>query len=449
MDEIGSPASIFAKLSSIGLLVLANAFFVASEFALINVRRSRLETLASEGHRSAKLVLRSLDQLDQFISSVQIGVTIASLGLGWMGERTIGAFVTPAFTALLSSRLHPEAVSSVVTFATITFLSIVIGEVAPKTLAIDRAETIAFFVIRPMQLFSRALRPLVWFLTASGAMALRAVGVRGSPDRKVILSEAELRQLLSVSHHEGQIEAVEQQMIDNVFDFAGTAVEKVMTPRVDVCAIDSRASLWQLVGEFSKSGYSRLPVFRERFEEIIGVVLSKDVLPYTQHPERFEMQKVLHPPLFVPAVAKLDDVLRQMRHAHIHIAIVVDEHGAIEGIVTLEDLLEEIVGEIRDEHDVEPALPVHREPDGSFLLDGTLPVRDANRELGAGLPESEDYNTIAGFLMAKAGRILTRGDSVEHEGHLFTVQAVARHRIVRVRLQPRASTISARDHSSP
>jgi CBS domain containing-hemolysin-like protein len=426
------------KLGAVLLLVLTNGFFVGSEFALVSVRRPKLEARAAAGSKSAKAALRLLDEPTIFISATQLGITLASLALGWIGEPTVAALLVPVAARIATGGwalyiAHGAAI--IIAFAVITYLHIVIGELMPKMAALERAERLALIAARPLELFAKVFRPLIWVFNKTGTRLGRALGLKSSLEHTSVYTEAELRQLIDVSGASGYLGAAEQRMIHRVFEFSDTLVREAMIPRTAMAAISSNCSLEELARAFSKHGYSRLPVYRESLDDMIGFVHSKDVMPLLLRPDSFRLEHVLQSPLYVVDTARLEDVLRQMQKAKSHFGFVVDEHGGVEGIITLEDLLEEIVGDISDEHDEEVNEQITEEKDGTYLLDGGLAVRDLNRRLKLSLPESEAYTTIGGFLMTEAGHVLQPGEVVKHNGLAFHVERVERRRVITVRLE--------------
>jgi CBS domain containing-hemolysin-like protein len=435
---------IFAVL----LLVLANGFFVTSEFSTVSVRRMRIESLAEGGDRRARRLLRFKDNLGAYFSATQLGVTLSSLGLGWIGESTVSELLRPQFDRLAALLPAPYgdyfslsvrvALASAIAFVVITFFHIVFGEQLPKMLGIERSERLALFCSTPMHWFSRLFRGPIRLLDVASSAAIHALGLKGSSEHASVFTEEEIRQLVNISRESGHLEEEERQLINRVFDFSDAEVREAMIPRTEIQALPATATLEECEQAFCEHGYSRLPVYRERLDDIAGVLFMKDLMPCLRTRGRvpFDMERMLHPPLFVPATARLGSVLAQMQSAKTHLACVVDEHGGLEGIVTLEDLLEEIVGEIDDEYDEEVREQITEEPDGSFLLDGMLAVRDANRRFNLRLPEEAGYTTMAGFLLDKAGRILRPGESVEHEGGVFLVREVEGHRISSIRYTP-------------
>ena len=435
----GSPIlTVLFKLAVVLLLVLANAFFVASEFSLVGVRRSRVGTLVAEGNRRARTLLRVIDHLDAYISATQLGITLASLGLGWIGEQTLAAMFTPLFQLILpgaASEIAAHSVAVAVAFAMITFLHIVLGELAPKTLALERAESVALAVARPMEIFYRIFKAPIWLLNKSGSLMLRLLGFKSTAEHTAVYTEEELRQLVGLSHKSGHLIEDERQLIDNVFDFTEATVESVMVPRTEVEALDADLSPLEMLDVFEQTRYSRMPIYRGSLDNIIGIVLHKDLSRAIRGGGEVAPEDFVRTPIFIPTHVKLNDALRTLRRSSEHMAMVVDEHGGVEGLVTLEDLLEEIVGDIRDEHDEAAARQITEEADGAYNVRGNLSIREANKLLKLNLPESDAYHTIAGFMMARAGRLLKRGESVEYNSLKLTVQSTARNRIVETKIE--------------
>jgi CBS domain containing-hemolysin-like protein len=428
----------------VALLVLGNGFFVASEFALVAVRKSRIEALAEDGDPAARRLLGMLNNLNEYVSATQLGITLFSLGLGWVGEPAVAATIEPLFVWLgdvtglefLRSGALLHTISFAIAFSIITFLHIVFGELAPKTAALALAERVSFFVAIPLQVFYRAFKYPIRLLDWAGTRTARAFGLNPAGEHGASYSEDEIRKLIRASQEKGILNVEEQRILDQVFEFSDTTVREAMIPRTEIVAIPVKSTLDEILDKFAESGYSRLPVYRGSLDDIAGFIHSKDVLALAKHPpEVFKIEKILKKPHFVVDTARLEDVLRQMQEEKFHFGFVVDEHGGVEGIITLEDLLEEIVGDISDEHDEEVNEQIDEQKDGSYILDGALAVRDLNKRLGLNIPVSEAYTTIAGFLMSEAGQILNEGQSVPFNGHTFLVEEVDRRRIKKVRLQ--------------
>jgi CBS domain containing-hemolysin-like protein len=423
------------QILAVFLLVIANGFFVASEFALVGVRRSRVETLAATGHRGARRLLGLLNDLNAYISATQLGITMASLALGWIGEPVVAHLLEAPLRGRVSdTALH--TISFAVAFTVITFLHIVLGELAPKTMALEMAERVALAVSWPLLVFYKIFQWPIRLLDWAGTRTVRLFGLHPTHDHASVYTGDELRHLIGASQRSGQLRDGEGRLLDRVFAFGDAEVREAMVPRTQVEALPSTATLEEARAAFLSTGYSRLPVYRGRLDDVVGLLFRKDMDMGQARAEVFDLERLARPPVFVTASASLGDALRQMQSSRVHFVFVLDEHGGLEGILTLEDLLEEIVGEIDDEYDEEAREQIIAEPGGTYLLDGMLAVRDVNRRFGLRLPEDAGYATLAGFLLARAGRILLPGEAVEHEGGTFTVEHVEARRIRRVRYTP-------------
>ncbi|MFY9555481.1 MAG: hemolysin family protein [Blastocatellia bacterium] len=430
--------TVLLKLAAVFVLVLANAFFVGAEFALVSLRRSRVATLIAEGHKRAQLLLRITEDLTGYISACQVGVTLASLALGWIGENTIAELLQPGMDLILSGVISTVATHSTavaLAFVVITYLHLVLGEFVPKAVALERTEKMALAVARPMEIFYRCFKAPIWIINKSGVTLLRWMGLRATAEHTAAYSEEELRHLVGLSHKSGHVHEDERLLINNVFDFTEATVESVMVPRTEIEALDAQLSPAEMLDVFDETRYSRMPVYRNSLDNVIGIVLHKDLSSIVRRGIPATLEEIVRPAVFIPTHVKLNDALRMLRRSSEHMALVVDEHGGVEGLVTLEDLLEELVGDIRDEHDEAAARQIVEQPDGTYNVRGNLSIRDANKLLGLDLPESDSYHTIAGFMMARAGRLLKRGESVQYNGLKLTVQSTTRNRIVETRIE--------------
>ncbi|HEX8708355.1 MAG TPA: hemolysin family protein [Pyrinomonadaceae bacterium] len=422
---------------TIFVLVFANGFFVAAEFALVGVRRSRIETLAAGGDRRAQRLLGLLNNLNAYLSASQLGITLASLALGWIGEPTFAHLLEAPLSGRVSEAMR-HTIAFLIAFMIITTLHIVLGEQAPKLLGLERAERVALATALPMRVFYRLFRLPIHALDWASARTVRLFGLNSKAEHASIYTKEELQQLIEASRQGGQLDT-DVDLIKRIFDFSSAQVREAMIPRTNIVALPVTATIAEAENSFCESGYSRLPVYHDRLDEVVGVLFLKDLVPcLRKDPAEFKVEKLLHAPTFVTARARLGAVLAQMQASKSHMAFVVDEHGGIEGIVTLEDLLEEIVGEINDEYDEEVRAQIVEDADGTFMLDGMLAVRDANRRFGLNLPEEAGYTTMAGFLLDRAGRLLRQGESIEHQGARFMVERVDRRRIRRIRFTPAA-----------
>ncbi len=441
--EFPTPLSTILNFLLVVALVLGNGFFVASEFALVAVRKSRIETLANEGSKAAQRLMELLNNLNAYISATQLGITLFSLGLGYVAEPAIVKVIEPLllnFAAAAnwqfwaSPTLAP-AIAFAIAFSFITFMHIVFGELAPKTAALELSERVALIIALPLQIFYKIFNYPIRLLDWAGTKTVRIFGLRPSGEHGSSYTEDEIRQLINVSRESGHLNEDEQRLIHQIFEFSETTVREAMIPRTEIIAVAENSTLEEIADAFQNNGYSRLPVYGGSLDEVLGFIHSKDLMPFLLKREDFQLEKVLQKPMYVVDTARLEDVLRQMQKEKFHFGFVVDEHGGIEGIITLEDLLEEIVGDISDEHDEEVSEQIHTQPDGSFILDGGVAVRDLNKRLDLHLPVSEGYMTIAGFLMSEAGQVLNEGESVPFNGHIFKIEKVDKRRILKVRME--------------
>lgn len=442
-EESLSLFSFILSMLLVIFLVVGNGFFVASEFALVAVRKSRIEYLAVEGSKAAKRLLELLNNLNAYISATQLGITLFSLGLGYVAEPAIVTFIDPALTKIgemtgasfLSSPAIIHTISFFIAFSLITFLHIVFGELAPKTMALELSEKVSLYIALPMQIFYKIFYYPIQLLDWAGIKTVRLFGLKPSDEHSSIYTEDEIRQLINISKESGYLNEEEQTLINQVFEFSETTVREAMIPRTEIIALPVASSLEDIAETFRECGFSRLPIYRDSMDDIAGVVHSKDVMISLLKPNGFRIERILRKPFYVVDTARLEDVLRQMQQEKFHFGFVVDEHGGIEGIITLEDLLEEIVGDIADEHDKEMIEQIHEQKDGSYVLGGGLAVKDLNKRLDIELPVSENYTTIAGFLMSEAGRVLEVGEKVAFNGHTFKIEEVGKRRILRIRME--------------
>jgi CBS domain containing-hemolysin-like protein len=430
-----SAGSIVLKLVAVLLLVAANGLFVAAEFALVAVRSSRIETLLASGSKAAQRLMQLLQNLNAYLSACQLGITLASLALGWIGEPAIARLLEGPLSGLSDTLRH--GISFAVAFTIITSLHIVLGEQAPKLMGLAMAERVALAIALPLQLFYRIFSLPIRALDWASVRTVQLVGIKATAEHKSTYTEDELRRLVDISRESGHLRAEERRLIHRVFEFSDTVVREAMVPRTEMAAIPYTSNLEQITKAFEQHRYSRLPVYKETLDDVCGFIHSKDVMPYLLHPETFKIEDVLQPPLYVVDTARLEHVLRQMQKAKMHFGFVVDEHGGLEGIITLEDLLEEIVGEISDEHDEEVNEQITQIDENTYVLAGGLAVRDLNRRLKLNVPESEAYTTVGGFLMTQAGHVLKPGEVVEYDSLIFKVERVEKRRVMRVRLEIR------------
>jgi CBS domain containing-hemolysin-like protein len=425
--------SILLRLLLAFLLVAANGFFVAAEFALVGARRTRIEALARSGNRRARLAEAAIHRLDHYISGTQLGITLASLGLGWVGESTIATIIIQLFESLPppSNVIAAHAVATVIAFTFITFLHIVLGELAPKSLALLLPESVSLWTAGPLIVFSRIMSPFIRLLNGAANLMLRTVGLRAPTEMERVHRPEEIEMLLTQSYEHGLLKEEPVEMIRGVFGLSETTAAEVMTPRPDVIALDVLTTVQEAAVFILEEGHSRYPVFEETIDHIVGIVLARDVWR-AQTQGVTELAEVMRPALFVPDTKPLEELLREMRRERAHMAIVIDEFGGTAGIVSIEDMLEEIVGEIADELD-EAAPELAHGPSGEVLVSGGMAIAELNDLLRLRLPD-EDYTTVGGFVLGRLGRVARVGDEVRVRGGTLRVLEMDGRRVMRIAL---------------
>ncbi|MEW6776331.1 MAG: hemolysin family protein, partial [Bdellovibrionota bacterium] len=443
--------NIFLKLLAILALVAANGFFVAAELALVGLRRSRMQELADEGSKPAERILKILSQLDDYISATQVGITIASLALGWFGEEALAVLFAPLFEAMSGApasapAVHGAAVGA--SFGLITVLHIVLGEQAPKIIALQSAEKVAFFCAAPLEAFTIVFRPAIWALNGMANAFVRVLGYRGTAmaGHHLAHSEEELKIIVETSKKQGVLEASEEELIHSVLGFTDRTVVEIMRPRPDMQMVPDDISLEKLFRAIADSERSRYPVYHGDPDKVVGTIHVKDVLEHLalKGEESFQVKDILRPPLFVPETRRLPDLLATLRRERSHMAIVLTEFGDVAGLVTMEDVLEALVGEIQDEFD-EPEKRFEQTPEGHVLIQGQIPVTEVNERLGLEL-STDDFSSIGGYVFGRLGRAPKVGDEVREDGFVLRVHAVSGLRVSRVcyqSLQPKAGPVAA------
>jgi putative hemolysin len=411
------------ELAALLGLILLNAFFVAAEYGLVTSRRTRIMELEHQGNKRARAVLRITADPPRFISAMQLGVTVSSLAIGALGEQVLAHKLDAVMASVLAV---------VLALLIVTYLHVVIGELVPKGIALGYPERTALAVSTPVRWFFIGLRPLIWLLQSSTTLILRTLGLEPPGAEHEAHSEAELRMLLSSSAEQGEIEHGEQEMLYKVFDFADKEVSAVMVPRPEVIAISIALPAPEALQAVLESPYTRYPVYRDSLDDIIGVLHIRDLIVamHAHGIAAVKMEELVRPAYMVPETKELAALLTEFRRTNQHLAVVIDEYGSMEGIVTLEDLLEEIVGEIEDEFDL-PDETVERVDADTVRIDGTFPIDDFNARFECDLPH-EDYHTVAGFVFGLLGRTAAPGDEVQHDGLRFHVDAVEGQRIDRL-----------------
>jgi CBS domain containing-hemolysin-like protein len=421
------------------LLVLANGFFVAAEFSLVSVRRTRIDELVDQGNRRARVVKRSLRDLDAYIAATQLGITMASIGLGWVGEPALARLLDPAFEAILpadAAWISAHTVAFIIAFAIITMLHIVFGELAPKTIALQRAEPTSLWVVGPLELFLRIFRPIIVAMNGLGRLVVRAIGLQDTSGHALVHSQAELRMLVTASAQGGQLEESEQEIIDRAFVFADDTAADVMLPRTELVGVPLDADAESVRRLLAEERLERYPVYEGDSDHIAGVLHARDALAALAAGRPLDLHILIRPVLQVPDSLPLDRLLESLRAARTHTAVVVDEFGGTAGVVELERVIERLAGPLPDEFSRAALLPNGAAPsaDDNQVVDGLTLVQDVNEAFGLALDESIAH-TIGGLLFYELGRTPRIGDTVGVGGARLTVAALDGLRISAVRVE--------------
>jgi CBS domain containing-hemolysin-like protein len=403
-------------------LVFLNGFFVAAEFAIVKVRESQIELKARKGSKLAKLAKKITQNLDTYLSATQLGITLASLGLGWIGEPVVAVIINKIML-FFNFSMSPETVHSIslpIAFVTITIMHIVFGELAPKSLAIQRSEKVALITSGPLMTFYYIFSPFIWLLNSFANLILRIAGFSPVKEMDQLHSSDEIRYILEESKKSGLIEVAEHDLINNIFEFSDKDVKQVMVPRGKVVAIETGMNFDEIVQMFINKGYTRLPVYDKRIDNIVGVIYSKDLLPVLIGLKKGNPEDFMRKAYFVQEEELLNNVLNKLLANRIHIAMVLDSFGGLAGMVTLEDILEEIVGEIQDEYDEEKPL-VEKINENEFRVAATTVINDVNEYLPVPMPESDDYETVAGLITSAVGRIPRKNEIIEIDDYIIKI----------------------------
>lgn len=403
------------------LLVLANGFFVAAEFAIVKVRASQIELQAKSGSKVARIAKSITQHLDGYLAATQLGITLASLALGWVGETVMTNLVGEIFAAfgIDISLGWAKTAGFVLAFGTITILHVVLGELAPKSIAIQKPVATTMKIAIPLRFFYYLFIPFIWVLNGFANFLLRLVGIQPHPHEGAHSSE-ELQYLLDKGKESGALNNAEHELIKNVFDFNERIVKNIMVPRTKIVAIRLTDTTDDFIETVMEEGYSRIPIYDDNIDQIVGVVHTKDILPLVARGQEVVLQDIMRKPYFIPETKKINDLMAEFQLKRIQIAFVLDEFGGTAGMVTLEDIVEELVGEIQDEYDEETPV-VEQISETEFMVDAGASVHDANGYLPLELPESSDYDTVAGLVSHIFEKIPEVGETVEEFGYVFTI----------------------------
>jgi len=445
-------ASVLLQVFLILLLIAANAFFAAAEFALVSVRETRIQQLIEARRIGARIVLKLHRNLDQVVNGVQLGITMVSLTLGWIGEPIVARLVEGfrVISRVPHAIVYAHTIATIVAFSLITCMHVILGELIPKSLALERAEQVALTVAAPMDVFLTLTRPILFTMNRAAGWVLRLFGsrkIRQGP----VHSPDELKLIVSASRQLGQIPAYQEEMIHHALELDNITVREVMVPRPDIFSLPGDLTLDEALSRVVEEQHSRIPVFDSQRgpEHIIGVLYSKDLMRWTRlrltaNPVQpiavristMKISQIMRDVLVVPETKVLTELLEEFKERKRHLAVVVDEFGSTAGVVTVEDILEQLVGEIEDEFDVQPAQqPVLEEGKLALVLEGSFSIRDLESQYQLSLPRDAGFETLAGFVLAHLQKIPGAGDAFEYDGHRFTVEEMEGHRIARVQIE--------------
>ncbi len=427
---------IFFKLFLVLLLVFLNGFFVATEFAVVKVRESRITQLIAEGNKRARHVEQLIRNLDSYLSACQLGITLASLGLGWLGEPAVAYLLQPIFAYFGLGESWSHSLSFVIAFSIITFLHIVLGELAPKSLAIQRSEAISIRVAKPIQLFYKVMYPFIFFLNWAAAKFLDLLGLSPVSEQQAAHTEEEIRILVSESHKSGLIDQTELMLVDNIFDFSETMAREIMVPRTDMIVLNLHDSFEHNIELVRNGRYTRYPVVDGDKDHVVGSLHIKDLLALDLTGKLHSLQELIRPILTVPETISISRLLGMLQKGRNQMAILIDEYGGTAGLVTVEDILEEIVGDIQDEFDDER--PEIEKKDDTYSFDGRMLLEEVNEYLNLSLDDSE-VDTLAGWIYMQIDHPPKIGDTVKAEGYEFRVSEVDHYRITRVLVKKQAA----------
>ena len=416
------------------LLVFANGFFVAAEFAIVKVRASQIELQAKSGSNVAKVAKNITEHLDKYLAATQLGITIASLGLGWIGEEVMTEVVNHLFSYLHIDLTQgwAKGLGVLLAFGSITLLHVVLGELAPKSIAIQKPVATTMKIAVPLRLFYWLLMPLIFVFNGLANLLLKLIGIEPHPNEANHSSE-ELQYLLDKGKESGALNISEHELIKNVFDFNERIVKNIMVPRTKIVAVEQNDTAEDFIKTVTEEGYSRIPIYDDNIDKIVGVVHTKDILPIIVKGKEVELKAIMRKPYFIPETKKINDLMAEFQQKRIQIAFVLDEFGGTSGMVTLEDIVEELVGDIQDEYDEETPL-VEQISETEFMIDAGASVHDVNEFLPYELPESSDYDTIAGLVSHIFEKIPDVGESLEELGYRFTIMKKTQQNIEYVKL---------------
>jgi CBS domain containing-hemolysin-like protein len=428
------------NLILVALLIAMTAFFVAAEFAIVKIRTSRIDQLISEGNKNAVAAKKVISSLDEYLSACQLGITITALGLGWLGEPTVESLLHPIFESWEINESLGEILSFAIAFSSITFLHVVIGELAPKTLAIQKAETITLLFSKPLILFYRIMYPFIWALNGSARLVTGIFGLKPASEHELAHSEEELRIILSESLKSGEINQSEYKYVNKIFEFDERIAKEIMVPRTEIVTVPVSATIKEVMDIVLKERYTRYPVVDGDKDNVVGMINIKEVLTAVIQND-FNMDvpvsNFVHPVVQVIETIPIHDLLLKLQKEHSHLALLFDEYGGTAGLVTVEDIIEEIVGDIRDEFDIDELPDIRKIGDNHYIFNAKVLIEDVNDLLGIDLME-EDVDTIGGWFLTHKYDVQL-GDEIEEDGYVFKIKEIDGQHILYIEVKKLAN----------
>ena len=428
--------STLFEVTVIFVFIFLNALFVAIEFSIIKVRNSELDTLIEKGNVKAKKVKEIKEHIDKYISATQLGITLVNLLLGWMMESVItDKIISPLLRVIGLDIPFARTISLVIGVLVTSYLAVTIGEIVPKSIAIKYPTNISTWFSLPLIWFQRIFRPFIWILSKSANGFLKMIGIEPVTKDEIKHSEEEIRFLIDEGRKTGVIDSTEHQLIEKIFDFNDKTAKDIMVPRNKIVAIDIDDKREKIIQTIIDEGYSRIPVYKESIENIIGIIYSKDLISAAEHKELILLQDILRPANFIPETKHIGEILKEFQRKHVHLGIVVNEHGEVEGLITLEDIIEEIVGEIEDEYDIETR-NIARDKLGIYLVNPEITIEEFNEKSMTQLPENPDeYLTLSGFLQMVTGHVPEIYERIDYKDLIFTVMKKTGNKLLQVKIQ--------------
>lgn len=428
--------SILFDIFLVALLVMINGLFVALEYAIIKVRKSEIETDSNEKDSLRKRYLRNVkDNLDKYISAAQVGITLVNVLLGWIGEDSFGRLFGSLFSMVGLGSIIPASVSSIAGILLITFITVAFGELAPKMIAIQYPLQISMWLSFPLKIIYTIFKPMIIVLNISANGFIRLIGLKPITKEDIHHSEREIRYLISEGRKTGVIDSTEHQLIEKIFDFNDKLARDIMVSRNNIVAINIDDTRDAIIQRVIDEGYSRVPVYKDSIDNIIGIIYSKDLISAAEFRELIVLTDILRPVYFVPETKQIGEILKDFQKKRIHLGIVVNEHGNVEGLITLEDIIEEIVGEIEDEYDIDTR-NVQKDKLGIFLVNPIISIEEFNQKFKSDIPiDNDDYHTLSGFLQQVTGHVPEIYERVDYKEFVFTIMKKSGNRLLQVKVQ--------------